>query len=88
MDTAFCAALAEQRAAPADPLAVHGVMDAVEDLVAAVGGLIDTCTDFRVPNRDRMQPDDYFPTHCPDAAADVRTALAAVRAALNAEGAA
>lgn len=87
METAFCAALAQERAAaPADPLAVHGMTIEFEALVAAADALLGTCGEFRI-SATRDDPE-YTKTHKGSAEADLRRAVAAAKAALEAEGAA
>lgn len=85
MDTAFCAALAQARAAPADPLAVHDFTIEFEALVAAAEALLATSTTFRIA-ATRDDDEDRIPTHEGWAADDLRRAVKAARERLNAEG--
>lgn len=87
METALCAAPTEQRAAaPADPLAVHGIMIEVEALLAAADALLGTCGEFRI-SATRDDPE-YTKTHKGSAEADLRRAVMAAKAVLDAEDAA
>ena len=83
-DTAFCAALAHARAAPADPLAVHDVTIELEALVAAADALLGTVCTVRTRFETLMEPAEYAPTHEDWAADDLRRAVTAAKAALDA----
>ena len=85
-DTAFCAALAHARAAPADPLALHDRTIEFEALVAAADALLGTCATFRVATT-RDDDAGLIPIHEGWAADDLRRAVNAAKAALEPEDA-